>query len=241
MKREFVQFVVMAGLLTSLVVGCGQVPSGEFHEIKSVPGTPVTDHEATTPTESEGTTSAAKTETTTAQDPASEDAPKTAATEPTQAVKPDASIEPIASEPIKVLVTEKEFSVVGPDDALRVTFEDIDLEKILDVTAVTKDAPKYFPGWLKDLDGKRVRIRGFMRPAFQESDIRAFTLCRDTSVCCFGPNPKVCYLIDTIMRKGKTTEYIENRPFEVVGLFHIGTSISPGELFTLDDAIVITK
>ena len=43
------------------------------------------------------------------------------------------------------------------------------------------------------------------------------------------------------MRDGQTTDYIVDRPFDVVGVFHIGDVVSPGKLYTLDDAIVLKK
>ena len=97
------------------------------------------------------------------------------------------------------------------------------------------------PKWLKDLDGKRVRVRGFMFPSFEDTNIRGFTLARDNQICCFGRNPLVYDLVDVFMRKGESTDYIQNRPFDVIGVFHIGDSIIPGELYSLDDAVVIDK
>ncbi len=235
MKREFVQFAMVAATLVSGVVGCGQVPNDKFHEITPLPGQASVSEDKPAPKTAASET---PTETVTQEAPAASETVQ--ATTPAEPEKPAEAV-PQTEEPVKVLIPEKEFAVVGPDNALRVNFDDIDLEKVLDVKTISKDVPKHFPDWLKALDGKRVRIRGYMRPAFQESDIRIFTLCRDTSACCFGPNPKVCYLIDTMMRKGNTTDYIENRPFEVVGVFHIGMSVTPGELFTIDDAVVIAK
>ena len=128
-------------------------------------------------------------------------------------------------------------------DLLRVTFDDVDLEKVFEIkeSELSKDTTQHFPQWLRKLDGQKVRMRGFMYPPFQASELVGFTLTRDTSACCFGPNPKVCYLIDVWMKKGKTTDYIENRPFDVVGVFHIGEEVAPGKLYTIDDAVVIPK
>ena len=164
------------------------------------------------------------------------DVPPVAKPETTEPAK--APAEPVVP---KLLIAEKTFRTGTPENSLRVSYDDIDPEKIFDIKEIAKDTPKYFPDWLRGLDGKRIRLRGFMIPAFQESGLTHFTLARDTSACCFGPNPKVCYLIEVSMRDGQTTDYIVDRPFDVVGVFHIGDVVSPGKLYTLDDAIVLKK
>ena len=156
----------------------------------------------------------------------------------------DAASLPKEPEPleIKVLVPNKEFQEVGPENAIRVSYDDIDLLKVLNMDPVPADCVKYFPDWLKNLDGKRIRLRGFMYPPFQETDLPFFVLARDNAICCFGRDPKRYDVIDVTMRDGETTDYIANRPFDVVGVFHIAPETSQGQLYQLyliDDAIVI--
>jgi hypothetical protein len=144
---------------------------------------------------------------------------------------------------VTLLIPDKKFKAEGEgaEKALRVSFDDFDLLKVLNMDPVTDDAPSRMPKWLKQLDGKRVRVRGFMYPPFEDTGIRGFTLARDNQICCFGRNPLVYDLVDIFMRKGETTDYIQNRPFDVVGIFRIGDSIAPGELYSMDDAIVIDR
>jgi hypothetical protein len=140
---------------------------------------------------------------------------------------------------IKLLIPSKTFKAEGPEKALRVSFDDVDLLKVLNMDPVIPTARELMPDWLKQLDGKRIRIRGFMIPPFSETDVRAFTLARDTQLCCFGRNPLPYDLIDVFLREGAATEYIELRPFDVIGVFHIGDEIEPGYLYSIDDAVVI--
>jgi hypothetical protein len=136
----------------------------------------------------------------------------------------------------------RSFKVEGPQDAIRVSFDDVDLLKVLNLDPVPADAPERLPKWLKALDGKRIRVRGFMFPPFQDTDIRGFVLARDNQICCFGRTPKEYDLIDTFMRKGVTTHYIQGRPFDVVGVFHIKSDIEKyTAMYELEDAIVIEK
>lgn len=151
---------------------------------------------------------------------------------------------PAADEPraVKVLVKDRKFVAEGPESALRVSYDDIDLLKVLNMEPVTPDAPKLMPKWLKELDGKRIRIRGFMYPPFQETGLTGFALARDNQICCFGRDPKIYDVFAVRLKENVTTDYIQNRPFDVVGVFHIDPIEEDGSLFQLyriDDAIVI--
>ena len=152
---------------------------------------------------------------------------------------PEQPSEDMPKREIKLLIPSKTFKAEGTEKALRVSFDDVDLLKVLNMDPVIPEAPEMMPDWLKQLDGKRIRIRGFMIPPFSETDVRAFTLARDTQLCCFGRNPLPYDLIDVFLKKGAATEYIELRPFDVVGVFHIGEEIEPGYLYSIDDAVVI--
>jgi hypothetical protein len=143
---------------------------------------------------------------------------------------------------ITLLVPHREFRVEGPEGAIRVSYDDIDLLKVLNMEPVPANCVDYFPDWLRNLDGQRIRIRGFMYPPFETTGIRGFVLARDNQICCFGRFPKRYDVIDVFMRRGVTTDYIQNRPFDVVGTFHIQPEDDDGELYQLyviDDAIVI--
>ncbi|MGD9854621.1 MAG: hypothetical protein AB7U20_06680 [Planctomycetaceae bacterium] len=156
----------------------------------------------------------------------------------------DLSQAPIEHREIKLLVPEKTFNTEGPANALRVSYDDLDLLKVLNMEPVPEDAVSHFPGWLSGLDGQRVRIRGFMYPTFQESGLSGFVLARDNQICCFGRNPKIYDLVEVSMRDGVTTDYIQGRPFDVAGVFHIRPDSDQGELYELyqiDDAVVIDK
>lgn len=145
---------------------------------------------------------------------------------------------------IQLLVPHKEFRVQGPNGALRVSYDDLDLLKILNMEPVPPDAEKYFPDWLRQLDGQRIRIRGFMYPQFESTGIERFVLARDNQICCFGRDPKVYDLIEVTMAPGRTTDFILGRPFDVVGIFHIELVAEGGKplgLYRIEDALVIDR
>ena len=76
---------------------------------------------------------------------------------------------------------------LAEDPSLRISYDDIDLLKVLNMDPVPPDADEYMPEWLKDLDGTRIRIRGFMLPTAQSRGLKQFVLVRDNLECCFGP------------------------------------------------------
>lgn len=149
---------------------------------------------------------------------------------------------------ITVLVPKKDFKTEGKNKALRVSYDDIDIEKVLNTKTLTLDIPKKMPEWQRKLDGQRIRLRGYMHPAsaFQESGIKRFVLCRDTSACCFGPNPTVYYLVEVTMKSGTSTNYLENKAMDVEGVFRIEPHELEGSkekdidhFYYLDDAQVV--
>ena len=141
----------------------------------------------------------------------------------------DTSEMPAEPREIKLLIPEKTFRKIPESDCLSVTYDDIDLLKILNMEPVPADAPDHFPEWLRQLDGKRIRLRGFMFPAFVPTGIKTFGFARDNGICCFVKQPKVYDMIEVRMAEGKTTDYIDGRPFDVEGTFRIdpyGLSVS---------------
>ena len=77
-----------------------------------------------------------------------------------------------AARKVRLLIPSRTFKTEGPEGAWRVSYDDIDLLKILNMDPVPPNADTMMPAWLKGLEGKRIRIRGFMYPRFSR---RGFT------------------------------------------------------------------
>ncbi len=73
---------------------------------------------------------------------------------------------------------------------------------------------------IEKLDGKRIMLRGYMLPSFQQDGITQFVLVRDNLECCFGPGAMLfdCLIVD--MDEGKSASY-SIRPVTVEGVFTI--------------------
>ena len=127
----------------------------------------------------------------------------------------------------------------GPQGAVRVSFDDLDLLKLMNLEPVPIDVEANLPTRITMLDGRRIRVRGFMMPPFATTGLGGFVLARDNELCCFGREPKVYDLIPVKLKDGQTTDYIQMRPFDVVGVLHIIPDIEAMELYYIDDAVVI--
>lgn len=134
---------------------------------------------------------------------------------------------------IELLIAEKVFRRERNSKAVRVSYDDIDLLKVLNMEPVPIDATRHFPEWLKALDGTEIRIRGFMYPTFEATGLTSFTLARDNGICCFVRQPKIYDIIAVQLADGVTTDYIEGKPFDVEGVFRIQPEADETELYRL--------
>lgn len=160
--------------------------------------------------------------------------------------------EPAEPREIKLLIKERDFFKESKTDALRVTYNDLDLLKVLNMEPVPLNAQDYLPGWLVALDGKKVILRGWMFPPLRTDGLKGFIFVRDNQVCCFGPNAKAYDKLTVRLKKGKTTSYIQGRPFDVIGTFKLDPWIEDerdmrtgkfieklGMLYHIEDAVVV--
>lgn len=143
---------------------------------------------------------------------------------------------------IELLIPEKTFRHERGTNAVRISYDDIDLLKVLNMEPVPVNAPEYFPDWLSSLNGKQVRIRGWMYPTFVSEGLTQFTLARDNGICCFQRMPKIYDVIFVKLADGEETDYIDQRPFDVEGTFKIdseGDGTELPRLYKIDNARVL--
>ncbi len=76
------------------------------------------------------------------------------------------------------------------------------------------------------LDGRSVRIRGYILPSFQQTGLTQFVLVRDNLSCCFGPGAALydCIVVD--MQSGKSTDFSIS-PVTVEGTFSVRELLDP--------------
>jgi hypothetical protein len=81
---------------------------------------------------------------------------------------------------------------------------------------------------IEALDGKKMRIRGYILPTAQQRGIKNFVLVRDNKECCFGPGAALydCILVE--MLAGATIDY-SIWPVTVEGKFEIREFVVGGK------------
>jgi len=79
---------------------------------------------------------------------------------------------------------------------------------------------------VKKIDGKPIRIRGYILPSFQQTGIKQFVLVRDNLECCFGPGAALYDCIMVELEEGVTTDYTV-RPVSVEGVFTVKEVLGP--------------
>jgi hypothetical protein len=127
---------------------------------------------------------------------------------------------------------------VGADEPADLTFDDVKfpIEKNENFTRDVLTAE------IKALDGKRIKIRGYIRPSFKQTGIEKFILVRDNQECCFGPGAMLYDCMIVSLNKDAATEFT-TRPITVEGEFYLKEFEGPdGKLwaiFRLRKALVL--
>jgi hypothetical protein len=95
------------------------------------------------------------------------------------------------------------------------TLSNFDLDQI---NGRTEDIPRE----LRDLDGKRVQMRGQMwSPNDADGRLRNFELVYSIANCCFSGPPKVQHLVKAKLHDGAVVRYAGGR-VDVIGTLHVG-------------------
>lgn len=82
------------------------------------------------------------------------------------------------------------------------------------------DSPVSIPPEAKDLDGKKIFIKGYVYPGLKKQGITEFLLVRDNGTCCFGGNPKITDRIQVSLADTNGVTYSQGL-FKVAGTFHV--------------------
>jgi hypothetical protein len=94
----------------------------------------------------------------------------------------------------------------------------------------------------KELDGKKVRISGYMHGGADPVKTKEFVLLRNLE-CKFGPGGQADHLANIYLKPGSTTEYPGKVPIKVEGTLKIepfiGTDGNTWSLYRIEDAAVV--
>ncbi len=90
-----------------------------------------------------------------------------------------------------------------------------------------EDGLKGMPKRIKELDGKKVMMTGFMLPIDEVEKIKEFLLVQSLWSCCYGQPPDINGIVRVVMPKGKTTDYFFD-PLKIVGTFKVEATMLDG-------------
>ncbi len=128
---------------------------------------------------------------------------------------------PPTAPPIAQAPTPKESAPARVQDQ---TFDDIKFD-------IEPDAPfdrSMLTDKVRELDGERIRIRGYILPTAQRRGIKQFVLMRDNQECCFGPGAALYDCILVTMEGDKSAEF-SMRPVAVEGEFKVEEFYGPDD------------
>lgn len=125
-------------------------------------------------------------------------------------------------------------SPAGPRD---LSFEDLNI----DLKPDSVFEPWMLPLRIEELEGQRVRLRGFMCAAiFQLHNIHEFPLMREKE-CPYGPGGQAHHVAEVELRPGNTTEFSTDE-ICIEGIFKVkpyqGANGKTWSLYRLEDASV---
>lgn len=113
-----------------------------------------------------------------------------------------------------------------------VTFEDLNLNMQADIVY----RPVMMTDRVRELEGKRIKLKGFMLPDARVRKIKEFVLVKNTE-CKFGPGGQADHLAE-IKMQGDATATHTNRPVEVEGVLRIepfqGTDGNTWSIFQIE-------
>lgn len=88
------------------------------------------------------------------------------------------------------------------------------------------------PEEVKKLDGRKVRLTGFMYPLQEGKSIQYFCLLRTTQTCCYGPRPQYNQYVFVEMEK--PTKFRRLDPVSCVGKFKVDPSPDEGFIYRME-------
>jgi hypothetical protein len=104
--------------------------------------------------------------------------------------------------------------------------------EVVTKTVVDRRYRPTFPKYLKDLDGKQVRLRGFIQPLGDEQEFTAFMLVEYPIGCWYCEMPEVTGIVLAEMPEGKTAKYVGGL-VEITGKLSLNADDPENFLYTL--------
>lgn len=133
----------------------------------------------------------------------------------------------VTSSPVAYLQTTASKAPTEEEEVQHISFEDLEFE-LEPEDPFQRDL---LTSEIEALDGKRIRLRGFMLPSYKADGIEEFVLVRDNQICCFGPGARIYHNSMVAMAPGRSTSFT-TRVVVVDGTFHIDEYALDGVVYS---------
>ena len=114
----------------------------------------------------------------------------------------------------------------GGGKARRIAFDD------LGAWEYDPDRETPIPDTVRDLDGRKIELTGFMFPLEYGDGIRSFCLLRTSQTCCFLDLP--WYNQYVLVEMENPVQPVSGRPVTVVGAFHVDPRPEEGYIYWMN-------
>ena len=138
------------------------------------------------------------------------------------------------------VVIKKEEGPAG-HSTIGIVEDSLDLEKIKETPLTFKTLMNWdydvrnnspAPEIVQKLDGRKVRLTGFMYPLQEGKEIQYFCLLRSTQTCCYGPRPQ--YNQYVFVEMDKPTTFYRLDPVSCVGKFKVDPAPDEGFIYRME-------
>ncbi|MCG3128903.1 MAG: hypothetical protein CHACPFDD_03799 [Phycisphaerae bacterium] len=108
------------------------------------------------------------------------------------------------------------------------------VEKVNTSTTPIVDVNGQIPDAIKGLHGKKIVLQGFMIPTVVDKEgVKAFILCPNQMMCCFGVTPWMNEWVSVRSAEGKPIKYVGDVLVQVYGTLEVGEEIKEGWVVSL--------
>jgi hypothetical protein len=138
------------------------------------------------------------------------------------------------------VVIKKEEGPAG-HSTIGIVEDELDLEKVKETPLTFKTLMNWdydvrnnspAPEVVQKLDGRKVRLTGFMYPLQEGKEIQYFCLLRSTQTCCYGPRPQYNQYVFVEMKKPTTFYRLD--PVSCVGKFKVDPAPDEGFIYRME-------
>jgi len=97
-----------------------------------------------------------------------------------------------------------------------------------------KITPAHFPAAVSGLNGRPLRLSGYMMPVDMDGEnVASFVLVRNQALCCFGRTPAMNEWVLVRFPAGRSVAMNMDKPIAVEGNFEVGEQIEEGAVVSL--------